>query len=227
MTDAPPRGRQAWTRVDLLILSGLALAAAAGIALGFAGASRVQPIAGLALILALAYCLSAARRAIDYRTVAWGLVLQFVFAFIVLKTEAGRALFQAAGSVITRLLNFAFVGSSMVFGPLGNPDVWPRIMTNVLGAEGSQYANVFAFRVLPTIIFIAALFAMLYDFGVMQFVVRLFAVIMRRFMRASGAESVNVAASIFMGQTEAPLTIRPFLPQGHLAHSRTDRRDRT
>ena len=100
-----------------------------------------------------------------------------------------------------------------MFGPLGNPDVWPRIMTGVLGDEGSQYANIFAFKVLPTIIFIAALFAMLYYFGVMQLVVRLFAVVMRRFMRASGAESLNVAASIFMGQTEAPLTIRPFLPR--------------
>jgi CNT family concentrative nucleoside transporter len=76
-----------------------------------------------------------------------------------------------------------------------------------------QYGTIFAFQVLPTIIFIAALFAMLYYFGVMQVVVRLFAVVMRRFMRASGAESLNVAASIFMGQTEAPLTIRPFLPR--------------
>ena len=100
-----------------------------------------------------------------------------------------------------------------MFGPLGNPDVWPRIVTGVLGPDGNQYANIFAFMVLPTIIFIAALFAMLYYFGIMQFVVRLFAVVMRRFMRASGAESLNVAASIFMGQTEAPLTIRPFLPR--------------
>ena len=100
-----------------------------------------------------------------------------------------------------------------MFGPLGNPAVWPKIMTSVLGPEGSQYANIFAFQVLPTIIFIAALFAMLYYFGVMQFIVRVFAVVMRRVMRASGAESLNVAASIFMGQTEAPLTIRPFLPR--------------
>jgi CNT family concentrative nucleoside transporter len=100
-----------------------------------------------------------------------------------------------------------------VFGPLGNPAVWPKIVTGVLGPEGNQYANIFAFMVLPTIIFIAALFAMLYYFGVMQIIVRMFAVVMRRFMRASGAESLNVAASIFMGQTEAPLTIRPFLPR--------------
>src|SRR6185369_9637439 len=167
----------------------------------------------LALILALAYCLSSARRAIDYRTVAWGLSLQFLFALIVLKTEVGRVVFQVLGGVITKLLNFTYVGSSFVFGPLGDPVAWPKIMTTVLGADGAQYANIFAFMVLPTIIFIAALFAILYYFGVMQVIVRLFAVVMRRFMRASGAESLNVAASIFMGQTEAPLTIRPFLPR--------------
>jgi CNT family concentrative nucleoside transporter len=212
-TVSAPKARQQWTNQDIVILGGLAAIAAVSIALGFAGATRIQPAAGLALILALAYCLSSARRAIDYRTVAWGLGLQFVFAVIVLKTDAGRAVFQSLGGVITRILDFAFVGSSFVFGPLGNPAVWPKIVTGVLGQEGNQYANIFAFMVLPTIIFIAALFAMLYYFGIMQIVVRLFAVIMRRFMRASGAESLNVAASIFMGQTEAPLTIRPFLPR--------------
>jgi CNT family concentrative nucleoside transporter len=202
---------QAWTRADFLVLGGLAGVAAVAILLGSLGMSRLQPIAGLAVILALAYCLSSARHAIDRHTVAWGLGLQFLFALVVLKTDVGRAVFQTAGALITRLLNFTYVGSSFVFGPMGNPDVWPRVMTGALGQEGAQYASVFAFQVLPTIIFIAALFAMLYYFGVMQFVVRVFAVIMRRFMRASGAESLNVAASIFMGQTEAPLTIRPFL----------------
>ena len=213
MIETVPRAPQRWTQQDVVVLGGLAAIAAISIALGFAGATRIQPIAGLALILALAYCLSSARRAIDYRTVAWGLGLQFVFALIVLKTDVGRAVFQYLGGVITKILDFAFVGSSFVFGPLGNPAVWPKIVTGVLGPEGSQYANIFAFMVLPTIIFIAALFAMLYYFGVMQLIVRVFAVIMRRFMRASGAESLNVAASIFMGQTEAPLTIRPFLPR--------------
>jgi CNT family concentrative nucleoside transporter len=202
---------QSWTRSDLVVLGGLAGVAVVGILLGTLGMSRLQPIAGLAVILALAYGVSSARHAIDRRTVGWGLGLQFLFAIVVLKTDAGRAVFQSAGALITRLLNFTYVGSSFVFGPLGNPDVWPRVMTGALGPEGVQYASVFAFQVLPTIIFIAALFAMLYYFGVMQFVVRLFAVLMRRFMRASGAESLNVAASIFMGQTEAPLTIRPFL----------------
>ena len=209
----PPLGRQPWTRTDLLVLGGLAGVGAVAIALGFAGLTRIQPVAGLALVLALAYCLSSARLAIDYRTVGWGLGLQFIFAVIVLKTAVGRQVFQTLGGVITKLLNFTYVGSSFVFGPLGNPDIWPKIMTNVLGADGGQYANIFAFMVLPTIIFIAALFAILYYFGVMQLIVRVFALVMRRFMRASGAESLNVAASIFMGQTEAPLTIRPFLPR--------------
>jgi CNT family concentrative nucleoside transporter len=213
-SDADPQlGRQPFTSADFVVLGSLAAVAAVAIAHGFAGVTRIQPVAGLALILGLAYCLSSARRAIDRRTVAWGLGLQFVFALIVLKTSVGQQVFQSLGGVITRILNFAFVGSSFVFGPLGNPDAWPKIMTTVLGAEGAQYANIFAFMVLPTIIFIAALFAILYYFGVMQFVVRLFALVMRRFMRASGAESLNVAASIFMGQTEAPLTIRPFLPR--------------
>ena len=105
------------------------------------------------------------------------------------------------------------VGAAFVFGPLGDSGVWGRAMTSVLGPEGAQYAVIFAFQVLPTIIFIAALFAILYYFGVMQVVVRMFAVVMHRVMKASGAESLNVAASIFMGQTEAPLTIRPYLPE--------------
>jgi CNT family concentrative nucleoside transporter len=213
VSDTPQLGRQPWTSRDVAVLGGLAAIAAAAIALGFAGATRIQPVAGLAVILALGYVLSSARRAIDYRTVGWGLGLQFLFALIVLKTTIGQLIFQTAGTYITKLLNFTYVGSSFVFGPLGDPAVWPKIMTAVLGPQGAQYANIFAFMVLPTIIFIAALFAMLYYFGVMQLIVRVFAVIMRRFMRASGAESLNVAASIFMGQTEAPLTIRPFLPR--------------
>ena len=210
--DSTVLGRQPWTRHDLLVLGSLAVIAAMAVALGYAGAARLPAIAGLAVILALAYSMSSARRAIDYRTVGWGLGLQFLFALIVLKTTAGQAVFQALGAYVTTLLNFTYAGSSFVFGPLGDPTVWPQIIAKVLG-PGSPYAgSLFAFTVLPTIIFIAALFAMLYYFGVMQLIVRFFAVVMRKFMRASGAESLNVAASIFMGQTEAPLTIRPFLP---------------
>ena len=108
---------------------------------------------------------------------------------------------------------FSNVGAAFVFGPLGDATVWGRAMTGAIGPDGAQYAVIFAFQILPTIIFIAALFAILYYFGIMQLVVRLFAVVMHRVMGASGAESLNVAASIFMGQTEAPLTIRPYLPE--------------
>jgi CNT family concentrative nucleoside transporter len=212
---AQPRPvRQPYDSRDAAIVGG-AVAAGAVCALlaNFAHLPRLQPLTGLILIMTIAYCFSTNRRAIDRRTVAWGLSLQIVFALIVLKTAIGQKVFQTLAGVINRLLDFAFVGSSFVFGPLGSKVVWPQIMTKVLGPDGAQYGVVFAFQVLPTIIFIAALFAILYYFGIMQVVVRAFAIMMRRVMHASGAESVNVAASIFMGQTEAPLTIRPFIPR--------------
>ncbi|HEX7778720.1 MAG TPA: NupC/NupG family nucleoside CNT transporter [Vicinamibacterales bacterium] len=174
---------------------------------------RLQPIIGLVLIGLIAYALSTNRKAIRRRTIAWGFGLQFLFALIVLKTGAGQRTFEVLGDRIRQLLDFAAVGSSFVFGPIGDRPVWARIMTEVLGPEGARYSLIFAFQIAPTIIFIAALFAILYYFGIMQLIVRLFAVVMNRAMKASGAESLNVAASIFMGQTEAPLTIRPYLPK--------------
>src|SRR6202011_6076430 len=123
--------------------------------------------------------------------------LQLCFAIFVLRFEAGRKIFQFLGYYVNLLLSYAFVGSQFVFGELGMKD--------------SPEHFIFAFQVLPTIIFIAAFFALLYHLGVMQLVIRAAAWIMTRVMGASGAESLNVAASIFMGQTEAPLTIRPFL----------------
>jgi len=173
----------------------------------------LQPVFGALVILGIAYAFSTNRRAINWKTVAWGVGLQVVFAIIVLKTTVGQQVFTTLGDLITRLLAFAGVGAAFVFGPLGSGTVWGRVMTGALGPDGAQYATIFAFQVLPTIIFIAALFAILYYFGVMQLVVRVFAFVMQRIMQASGAESLNVAASIFMGQTEAPLTIRPYLPE--------------
>lgn len=197
----------------LIVISAFALAAVAAVAAQFFGIARAQAVVGAVVILGIAYLFSTSRRSIHLSTVAWGLGLQMLFAVIVLKTEVGRVTFQVLGDAITKLLGFADVGSSFVFGALGSKTAWPKIMTAVLGEEGTQYASIFAFQVLPTIIFIAALFAILYYFGVMQLVVRGFAWLMRRVMRASGAETLNVAASIFMGQTEAPLTIRPYLPE--------------
>jgi CNT family concentrative nucleoside transporter len=159
---------------------------------------RFTGILGILVMLALGFVFSTNRRAIRVKTVAWGLGLQFAFAVFVLKLETGRIMFQKAGDAVNRLLSYAFAGSSFVFGELGK--------------QGSRLGFYFAFQVLPTVIFIAAFFAVLYHYGVMQFIVRQAARVMTRFMGASGAESLNVAASIFMGQTEAPLTIRPFLP---------------
>ncbi len=173
--------------------------------------STLQPVVGLVLIGLIAYAISTNRRAIKLRTIAWGFGLQFVFALVVLKTDIGRRTFEVLGDQIRMLLSYASAGTSFVFGPLGNQEVWGRLMTGVLGAEGARYSVIIATHVLPTIIFVAALFAILYYFGVMQIIVRLFAAVMNRVMGASGAESLNVAASVFMGQTEAPLTIRPYL----------------
>jgi len=159
---------------------------------------RFTGILGLLTMLGLAYAFSTNRRAINKKTVVWGLGLQIVFAIFVLKIEFGRVLFQKAGDAVNRLLSYAFVGSKFVFGDLG--------------AQRSPMGFFFAFQVLPTVIFIAAFFAVLYHYGIMQLIIKAAAKVMTRFMGASGAESLNVAASIFMGQTEAPLTIRPFLP---------------
>jgi len=208
---SPPRAP--FDARDATILAGAAAVALAVALLARFGVPKLQPLVGLVVILSIAFALSTNRRAIDLRTVAWGLGLQMLFALLVLKTPQGQKVFKVLGDLINRLLDFTVFGSGMVFGPLGDKSVWPRIMTTVLGEEGKNYAVLFAFQVLPTIIFIAALFAILYYFGIMQIVVRMFAIVMRRVMRASGAESLNVAASIFMGQTEAPLTIRPYLPR--------------
>jgi CNT family concentrative nucleoside transporter len=210
----PPAAPVKSRSLEFGVVAGMVvLAVLAGFLAQFAGMARVQAVVGAVVILGIAYLVSTNRKAIHFPTVAWGLGLQIAFALVVLKTDVGQLTFQTLGEGINRLLNFAGVGSAFVFGPLGDKEAWPKIMTTVLGAEGARYSVIFAFQVLPTIIFIAALFAILYYYGVMQLVVRLFAWIMRRVMRASGAESLNVAASIFMGQTEAPLTIRPYLPE--------------
>jgi concentrative nucleoside transporter, CNT family len=163
------------------------------------GMGRLTGILGILTMLGLAFLFSTNRGAIRGKTVAWGLALQLTFAVFVLKVEVGRAIFQKAGDVVNRLLSYSSFGSQFVFGDLGKP--------------GGRLGFYIAFQVLPTVIFIAAFFAILYHYGIMQFVVRQAARVMTRFMGASGAESLNVAASIFMGQTEAPLTIRPFLPE--------------
>jgi CNT family concentrative nucleoside transporter len=158
--------------------------------------TRFTGLLGILVILAAAFLISAHKRQIKLRILAWGVGLQFAFALLVLKTNFGFV-FQQIGEGVNAMLNYSQEGSKFLFGALGD--------------KGGPYGVLFAFQVLPIIIFIASFFAILYYLGVMQWIVKGMAVAMQKTMGVSGAESLNVAASIFMGQTEAPLTIRPFL----------------
>jgi CNT family concentrative nucleoside transporter len=161
-------------------------------------ADRVRGGFGMLFILGVAVFLSDNRSAISGRVVFWGLVLQWAFALLVLRVPAGVEVLKRAGTAVEAILACALEGAEFVFG---------KALVDPKGPA----AFVFAFRVLPTVIFVAALFAVLYHLGVMQWVVRGFALVMAYFLGTSGAESLNVAASLFLGQTEAPLTIRPYL----------------
>jgi len=160
--------------------------------------TRLVPLLGVIAILRVAYLLSKNRRAISWRIVGWGLGLQLVVALFVLRTNIGYILLDKASQGAVWLLNFSFEGSKCVFGPtLGDP-------------KGSM-GLIFAFQVLPMIIFIACFFSILYYLRVLPTLVLLMGKAMHWLMRTSGAESLEVAASILMGQTEAPLVIRPYL----------------
>ena len=157
---------------------------------------RFTGLLGLAVILAAAWLMSNHKRHIQARIIAWGLGLQCLFAFLVLKTPLSEVLRKVSDGVAA-MFGFAEAGSTFVFGTLGS----------ARGPGGFD----FAFQVLPIIIFIASFFSILYYLGIMQHIVRAMAVAMQKIMGVSGAEALNVAASIFMGQTEAPLTIKPFI----------------
>jgi CNT family concentrative nucleoside transporter len=159
--------------------------------------AKYHGVVGLVAILIAAYLFSSNRKAIQARVLIWGVVLQFAFAFIVLKTGFGKVFYQIS-LFVNSLLAYAGEGSRFVFG-------------DKLGLPSDQFGVIFAFQILPIIIFICSLFAILYYLGVMQIFVKGMAVFMQQFMGTSGAESTCVAASIVMGQTEAPVTIRPFL----------------
>jgi CNT family concentrative nucleoside transporter len=165
---------------------------------------------GIAAVLAAAWLGSTDRKRIRWRTVAWGLGLQVTFAFLVLRFPYGQMAMTWAGGVVNNMLAATFAGTQVLFGELGLPNAG-RFGALVSDQAHPAAGAIFAFQVLPTIIFISAFFAVLYHIGVMQILIRGMAWVMLKTMRISGAESMNVAASIFMGQTEAPLTIRPFL----------------
>ena len=165
---------------------------------------RLISLLGLFVLLALAWALSNNRRAFPWRTVIWGLALQFIFALCILKTPVGASIFLGAQSVVDQLNIYANEGAKMVFGPLGDADA----LRKTFGPSG---AFIFAVSISATIILISALSSLLYHWGVLQRIVAGMAWVMQKAMRVSGSESLAGASNIFLGQTEAALLIKPYL----------------
>jgi CNT family concentrative nucleoside transporter len=191
--------------------AGLALAlAAAAFALQGAINPRVQAAAGIVCFIAIVAACSPNLRAVSWRTVGWGMGLQLVLALLILKLEIGGvrpgyAFFSRIADLVKQFLEFTNAGSQFVFGPLADGAAMDTVF-------GPGRGFVFAFTALPTIIFVSSFFTVLYYFGILQFVVRIFARGMQFAMRTSGAETLSAAANVFMGQTEAPIIVKPYVP---------------
>jgi CNT family concentrative nucleoside transporter len=151
---------------------------------------------GLAVLISFAYAFSSNKKSVDWKQIAAGVGLQIVFAFIVILVPGGREFFNGISRVFVKIIDFAMIGAQFVFGDL---------------AKSSEFGFIFAFQVLPTIIFFASLMAVLYHIGLMQKIVQAMAWVMLKILRVSGAESLSVAANVFVGQTEAPLVVRPYI----------------
>jgi CNT family concentrative nucleoside transporter len=193
--------------------------AAGGLAIGLGVAAfllrntispRVQAVAGIIAFISLVAAFSRDLRAVSWRTVGWGMALQVGLALFILKLEVGGvrpgyAFFSRVGEAVKQFLEFTNAGSQFVFGALANPALVEK-------GFGPGTGFIFAFSALPTIIFVSSFFTVLYYFGVLQFVVRVFARAMQFAMRTSGAETLSAAANVFMGQTEAPIIVKPYVP---------------
>lgn len=166
---------------------------------------RLVGLIGIALILGIAYLISNNRKAINYRTVGVGLVLQLGLALLVLKFEPGKNAFSYLGAIVTQVLSFADRGADFVFGSLVNKNIMEKIM-----GEGRDF--IFFFKIIPTIIFVAVLVSIAYHIGLMQRVVQFSARIVHKLMGVSGSEAVSNVASTFVGQVEAQIMIKPYLP---------------
>jgi CNT family concentrative nucleoside transporter len=167
---------------------------------------RFISLIGWLTMIAAAWAISYNRKLFPWRTVAWGLGLQFTLALLILKTPWGADLFSFAEKVVVKLLEFATDGSKFVFGPLADEDLLSK-------AFGPDNNLIFAIVVMGTIIIVAAISSLLYHWGILQKVVYAAAWVMRKVMRTSGSETLSACANIFMGQTEAPLMIRPYVPR--------------
>ncbi len=166
-------------------------------------------ILGLIILIGIAWLFSSSKKNINWRIVLTGLGLQLVFAIFVILTPWGSVVFDAIGSFFVKIISFTFDGAAFVFGPLANQAVLEQAFPDELKSKGVGF--VFAFQVLPTIIFFSSLMSVLYHMGLMQKIVQGMAWIMAKTMRVSGAEAISVAANVFIGQTEAPLVVRPYV----------------
>jgi len=153
-------------------------------------------IFGLVVLLSIAFAFSSNRKKVDWKLVASGIGLQLFFAVLVILVPGGRRFFEGLSRIFVTVISFAMEGSAFIFGSLADP---------------SNLGFIFAFQVLPTIIFFASLMAVLYHLGLMQKIVQAMAWVMLKVMRISGSESLSVAANVFVGQTEAPLVVRPYI----------------
>ena len=166
--------------------------------------SRLICLLGLVVFVVLAWALSEKRRLFPWRVVISGLALQLVFGALILRTQAGHDLFALLDTMFRRLLSFADEGVALVFGPLGTS-------AKLTAAFGPKNGFILALTITGSIILVSALSSFLYHYGILQMVVKAAAWVMRRVMRTSGSETLAAAANIFMGQTEAPLVIKPYL----------------
>ncbi|HEX8433251.1 MAG TPA: Na+ dependent nucleoside transporter N-terminal domain-containing protein, partial [Longimicrobium sp.] len=179
-------------------------------------AERAVSLLGLVVFTLIAFLLSVNRRAVDWRLVAWGIGLQFIFALLILKTTAGYEFFDTANDMFNAMIGYTVEGAKFLFGNL----VWNNVPVGAAPHNmapipaGGTWANTgafFAFNVLPTIIFFSSLMTLLYHLGIMEWIVKGFGWVMMKTMRISGAESLSTAGNIFLGQTEAPLLVKPFI----------------
>lgn len=174
---------------------------------------RGQAFAGLFFFFGIVAAFSSNLRAVNWKTIMWGILLQLALAVLVLKVPIVYRGFQQAGEVVKHFINFSEAGAKFVFGNLYDPrppqfgGTWSSLF------KPQDYAFQFAFVALPPILFVSAFFTVLYHFGILQWCVRKLALVMVHLMGTSGAETLSVAANVFMGQTEAPLIVRPYVPR--------------
>jgi CNT family concentrative nucleoside transporter len=197
----------------LSLLAGVVLIATAAWALRDAIGTRGQAAAGVCCFFGLVAAMSTDLRKVNWRTIVWGIGLQFALAVLVLKVPLVKAALEwTKENVFNKFIEFSNAGAWFVFGDLARPQ--PEVLTTKLDAAGKSInLFIFAFRALPPILVVSAFFTVLYHLGVLQLIVKALAKVMVHLMRTSGAETLSVSANVFMGQTEAPLIVRPYVPR--------------